>query len=51
MFEKYAKENSFDPLTPENWYAQSKQKLLQIKVFLYFFNFFKLCLSNFVVGY
>jgi len=25
--EKYAKENDFDPLIPENWYLQSREKI------------------------
>jgi hypothetical protein len=25
FFEKFAKENFFDPLIPENWYSQPKQ--------------------------
>eukprot|EP00026_Physarum_polycephalum_P004386 Phypoly_transcript_04404.p1 GENE.Phypoly_transcript_04404~~Phypoly_transcript_04404.p1 ORF type:complete len:567 (+),score=64.08 Phypoly_transcript_04404:352-2052(+) len=27
LLEKYAKENNFDPLNPENWYSQSRQKM------------------------
>eukprot|EP00026_Physarum_polycephalum_P000469 Phypoly_transcript_00470.p1 GENE.Phypoly_transcript_00470~~Phypoly_transcript_00470.p1 ORF type:complete len:781 (-),score=102.87 Phypoly_transcript_00470:244-2586(-) len=29
-FEDFAKTNNFDPLVPENWYSQPKQKLLGI---------------------
>ena len=32
MFEKYAKVNEFDPLLPNNWYAQSRKKVLSNKV-------------------
>eukprot|EP00026_Physarum_polycephalum_P003234 Phypoly_transcript_03244.p1 GENE.Phypoly_transcript_03244~~Phypoly_transcript_03244.p1 ORF type:complete len:742 (+),score=88.29 Phypoly_transcript_03244:221-2446(+) len=31
FFERYAKENDFDPLVPENWYYQSRDKILAIK--------------------
>jgi hypothetical protein len=33
LFVKYAKENGFDPLNPENWYLQPRKKILEIKVF------------------
>ena len=32
FFEKYAKTNGFDPLVPENWYYQSRRKILEAKV-------------------
>eukprot|EP00026_Physarum_polycephalum_P002429 Phypoly_transcript_02435.p1 GENE.Phypoly_transcript_02435~~Phypoly_transcript_02435.p1 ORF type:complete len:884 (+),score=75.70 Phypoly_transcript_02435:120-2771(+) len=31
FFEKYAAANSFNPLKPENWYNQAKDKLMSIK--------------------
>eukprot|EP00026_Physarum_polycephalum_P001151 Phypoly_transcript_01152.p1 GENE.Phypoly_transcript_01152~~Phypoly_transcript_01152.p1 ORF type:complete len:1060 (-),score=94.29 Phypoly_transcript_01152:294-3473(-) len=31
FFEKYAKDNKFDPLVAENWYLQSKQDILATK--------------------
>eukprot|EP00026_Physarum_polycephalum_P000813 Phypoly_transcript_00814.p1 GENE.Phypoly_transcript_00814~~Phypoly_transcript_00814.p1 ORF type:complete len:797 (+),score=105.00 Phypoly_transcript_00814:1557-3947(+) len=31
FFERYAKNHSFDPLNPENWYAQSQNKILVTK--------------------
>eukprot|EP00026_Physarum_polycephalum_P000846 Phypoly_transcript_00847.p1 GENE.Phypoly_transcript_00847~~Phypoly_transcript_00847.p1 ORF type:complete len:1309 (+),score=236.62 Phypoly_transcript_00847:226-3927(+) len=31
FFEKYAKANGFDPLLPENWYYQSRRKILETK--------------------
>lgn len=33
FFEKYAKENGFDPLSAEDWYRQSIPKMLGVKVF------------------
>jgi hypothetical protein len=32
VFELFAEENGFDPLQAENWYSQSRDKLLSIKV-------------------
>ena len=32
FFERYAKEHSFDPRVPENWYSQSRGKILETKV-------------------
>lgn len=34
FFEKYAKENNFDALIPDNWYSQSRTKLTNSKVHL-----------------
>jgi len=31
FFENYARENGFDPLEPENWYAQPTSKILAVK--------------------
>eukprot|EP00026_Physarum_polycephalum_P012597 Phypoly_transcript_12920.p1 GENE.Phypoly_transcript_12920~~Phypoly_transcript_12920.p1 ORF type:complete len:356 (+),score=59.55 Phypoly_transcript_12920:23-1069(+) len=31
FFEKYAKDNGFDPLDPENWYHQTKAKIMDTK--------------------
>lgn len=36
FFERYARENQFDPRLPENWYMQSRQKIIQTKVFTFF---------------
>ena len=33
-FEKYAKQNGFDPLNSDNWYLQPKIKVVTVKVFL-----------------
>ena len=30
----YAKDKSFDPLNPENWYSQSNDMILAVKVLL-----------------
>lgn len=35
FFEKYAKENKFDPLLPENWYSQSRANMATIKVCIF----------------
>ena len=32
FFESYAKESGFDPLVAENWYSESKQKIMFAKV-------------------
>ena len=32
-FERYARENSFDPLIPQNWYSQGREKILATTVF------------------
>ena len=32
FFESYARANNFDPLNPNQWYAQSPEKLLALKV-------------------
>jgi hypothetical protein len=32
FFEDYAKENGFDPLIPDNWYSQSRDKIMSTKV-------------------
>jgi hypothetical protein len=32
FFENYAKENGFDPLNPENWYLQAREKIISTKV-------------------
>lgn len=29
FFEEYATTNGFDPLVPENWYTQSKEKIMR----------------------
>ena len=31
-FENYARANDFDPLVPDNWYSQSKDKIVGMKV-------------------
>eukprot|EP00026_Physarum_polycephalum_P001627 Phypoly_transcript_01629.p1 GENE.Phypoly_transcript_01629~~Phypoly_transcript_01629.p1 ORF type:complete len:1030 (-),score=139.53 Phypoly_transcript_01629:75-3164(-) len=31
FFENYARENKFDPLNPNNWYAQPKQKFMAVQ--------------------
>jgi hypothetical protein len=36
FFEKFALTNSFDPLLAENWYQQSPEKILSVKVFPFF---------------
>lgn len=36
FFENFAKENSFDPIVPENWYKQSKKSIMAREVnFIY----------------
>ena len=40
FFEKYAKANGFDPLIPENWYEQSKLKIMYSKVAISLLLFF-----------
>jgi hypothetical protein len=49
FFEEYAKENSFDPLNPNNWYSISRSKIFASKVdfcilslSLLFFSFYNL---------
>lgn len=32
VFDKFASENGFDPLVPQNWYSIPIYKLLQYKV-------------------
>ena len=32
FFENYASANDFDPLVPDNWYAQPKDKIMSYKV-------------------
>jgi hypothetical protein len=32
FFEKYASVHSFDPKVPENWYAESKKRILAFEV-------------------
>ena len=32
FFERYAKENEFDPLRPENWNKQSRERIMAQKV-------------------
>ena len=32
FFEKYAKNNDFNPLLPANWYSQSKAQIMAIQV-------------------
>ena len=32
LFDKYAKENNFDPLIPENWYHQPIKRIMATKV-------------------
>jgi hypothetical protein len=34
FFEKYAKDNGFDPKNPENWYAQPADLIMSVKVCL-----------------
>lgn len=34
FFEDYAKENGFDPLVPENWYNQPRDKINTFKVII-----------------
>lgn len=34
FFEKYARANGFDPLKPEHWYSQSKNKIKLTKVII-----------------
>lgn len=53
FFDQYAKEQGFDPLIVENWYATNLQKLLSKKVcaFLSFFFFYKNVISiNNILG-
>lgn len=41
FFEKYAKDNHFDPLVPENWYKIDKENLFSAPVcFELFFKFY-----------
>ena len=40
--EKYARRQGFDPLIPENWYAQPIRKIMLIKVIIIYF-FFRFC--------
>ena len=50
FFEKYAKQNRFDPLIAANWYLQFKGNILSAKVFFLFlvlFLFFCLVLFSF----
>ena len=35
--EKYARRQGFDPLIPENWYAQPIRKIMLIKVIIIYF--------------
>lgn len=39
FFERYAKENKFDPLIADNWYSQPRDKLLASKVLIIFLLF------------
>jgi hypothetical protein len=32
FFLSYSQENNFDPLNPENWYSQSIDKMMAVKV-------------------
>jgi hypothetical protein len=32
LFENYARDNEFNPLIPDNWYSQPKEKILNYKV-------------------
>lgn len=32
FFERYARDNSFDPLLPDNWYSQKSSDILSSKV-------------------
>ena len=50
FFEDYAKQNGFDPLIPNNWYVQSKLKILSLKVFITFF-FFKIIIIIIFVSF
>ena len=34
FFEGYAEQRGFDPLSPQNWYLQSKRDILATKVFI-----------------
>lgn len=34
FFERYAKKYKFDPLNPNNWYLQSRNKIEVCKVFI-----------------
>lgn len=40
LFEKYAEENEFDPLIPENWYSQPRNKILAYKVYYHYYYIF-----------
>lgn len=33
FFEQYALEHGFDPLIPDNWYSQSRESIMDFKVF------------------
>jgi hypothetical protein len=45
FFEKYAKENGFDPLQAANWYLQPTEKIMATKVINCKFNVIFMCLS------
>jgi hypothetical protein len=34
LFEQYAASRKFDPLNPENWYAQPRKNILSTQVFV-----------------
>ena len=36
FFDEYASEHDFNPLIPENWFAQSRSKIMHKKVYFYF---------------
>lgn len=40
FFEKYARDNHFDPYSPENWYHQPFSRILTMKVNLIFFIYY-----------
>lgn len=33
FFKKYANSNGFDPHVPQNWYSQSKKKIMAVEVY------------------
>jgi hypothetical protein len=38
FFEKYAKDNNFDPLNREEWYMQSRGKIATVEVWILFYS-------------
>ena len=39
FFEKYAKQNGFDPLDPELWYSQTKENILAAVSYIHYFSY------------